>query len=351
MPYPSSRRTARRPDPSAPDRRDLYDEVTDRIIAELEAGRFPWAQPWGRVEGADAGAGVGLPRNARTGRTYSGVNILILWGAVIARGFPSQHWLTFRQAQAAGGAVIKGERGTTVVYADRFIPKAEGERAARDGDDARAVPFLKRFTVFNVAQCEGLRAGLVSEPAPLAAREIVPVAEDLIAATGADIRIGGSRAYYMPAHDFVALPPQPAFFEQINYYRTALHELTHNAATRIMPRGLWPRVVFRPLAARRFGIIRDLPRTRGAGRRVGTGLPGWAEQRRERAPSPSSACRRGCRSGWSRRSRDQARARSPLDQHRDAAGPSRCCGAAYGIAGRREFAGLEAAELAYVAAR
>ncbi len=227
MPNPSCRRTARRPAPSAPDRRDLYDEVTARIIAELEAGRFPWAQPWGRVEGGGAGAGVGLPRNALTRRAYSGINILILWGAVVARGFPSQHWLTYRQAQEAGGGVVKGERGTTVVYADRFIPKAEGERAARDGDDARAVPFLKRFTVFNIAQCEGLRPGLVDQPAPLAAREIVPAAEALIAATGADVRIGGNRAYYVPALDYVALPPQPAFFDQINFYRTALHELTH----------------------------------------------------------------------------------------------------------------------------
>lgn len=132
------------------ERVDLYAEVTDKIIAELEAGRFPWVQPWG-VSGADAspgaGPGPGLPRNALTERTYSGVNILILWGAVIERGYAEQSWLTFRQAQDAGGAVIKGERGVTVVYADRFVPKGESERAARDGDDAKAVPFLKRFTV------------------------------------------------------------------------------------------------------------------------------------------------------------------------------------------------------------
>ncbi|AUW57523.1 antirestriction protein ArdC [Sphingobium sp. SCG-1] len=204
-------------------RANLNDEVTARIVAELEAGRFPWVQPWGRT----GGTGPGLPRNARTARTYSGVNILILWGAVIEHGWPSQSWLTFRQAQEAGGCVRKGEHGVTVFYADRFTPEAEKERAQRDGDEARAVPFLKRFTVFNVGQCEGLRAGLASDPAPLPEREIVPVAEEVIAASGVDFRIGGSKAFYAPDPDFVQVPPQPAFFDQINYYRTCLHELTH----------------------------------------------------------------------------------------------------------------------------
>lgn len=226
MPDTASRRSrhlGKRDNRQTESRANLYDEVTARIVSELEAGRLPWVQPWG----ASGGTGPGLPRNALTARTYSGINVLILWGAVIAHGWPSQSWLTFRQAIEAGGCVRKGERGQCVVYADRFIPQAEGERAARDGDDPKAVPFLKRFTVFNVAQCEGLRSGLASDPAPLPEREIVPVAEEVIAASGVDFRIGGSRAFYVPSHDFVAVPPQPAFFEQVNYYRTCLHELTH----------------------------------------------------------------------------------------------------------------------------
>ena len=205
------------------ERVDLYDEVTNRIIGELEAGRVPWVQPWGRTGSVNPS----LPRNALTARNYSGVNVLILWGAVIENGYPSQSWLTFRQALEAGGNVVKGERGTTIVYADRFTPEVEKERARQTGDEARAIPFLKRFTVFNVAQCEGLREGLASDPAPLPECEIVPVAEDVIAASGVDFRIGGDRAFYVPAQDYVQVPPQPAFFEQINYYRTALHELTH----------------------------------------------------------------------------------------------------------------------------
>ncbi len=213
---------------------NLYDEVTARIVSELEAGHLPWVQPWGST----GSAGPGLPRNAVTARNYSGVNVLILWGAVIEHGWPSQSWLTYGQAQSAGGCVRKGEHGVTVVYADKFIPKNRrdgdgdeggGDQSAVLGTDGprRAVPFLKRFTVFNVAQCEGLRSGLATDPAPLPAREIVPVAEDVIAASGVDFHIGGDRAFYVPSLDFVQVPPQPAFFEQINYYRTCLHELTH----------------------------------------------------------------------------------------------------------------------------
>lgn len=73
----------------------LYDEVTARVIAELEAGRAPWVQPW---RTPDAKAGLGLPVNALTGRTYSGVNILILWHHVVRAGFATQTWLTYRQA-------------------------------------------------------------------------------------------------------------------------------------------------------------------------------------------------------------------------------------------------------------
>ena len=225
-------------DAAQPDRINLYDEVTAKIIAQVEEGRIPWIQPW--ASSADprlGGLAPGLPRNALTARNYSGVNVLILWGAVMEKGYPSQSWLTFKQARDAGGCVRKGEQGTCVVYADRFTPEAEKEKARETGGDAKSVSFLKRFTVFNVSQCERLRPGLAAEPAPLPEREIVPVAEALIEASGVDFRIGGDKAYYVPSQDLVAVPPQPAFFDQINFYRTCLHELTHNAAIRIMPHG------------------------------------------------------------------------------------------------------------------
>ncbi|MDQ1158911.1 antirestriction protein ArdC [Sphingomonas sp. SORGH_AS 950] len=216
-------RRARGGDPSRP--RDIYAETTAKIIAELEAGRFPWVQPWNA--NACHGPAPALPMNALTHRHYSGINVLYLWGAAITGGYASQHWLTFKQALEAGGNVRKGEKGTTVVYADRFVPEAEKTRAAQTGEDARAVPFLKTYTVFAVEQCEGLRPGLVVEPVALPEREIVPHAEALIAATGADFRIGGSEAFYAPGPDFIRVPPQPAFRDQINYYRTCFHELGH----------------------------------------------------------------------------------------------------------------------------
>jgi antirestriction protein ArdC len=208
-------------------RASLYDEVTAKIIAELEGGRIPWVQPWGTLHGNRESISPGLPRNALTGRAYSGVNVLILWGALFEHGYPSQGWLTFKQARDAGGCVRKGERGQCVVYADRFTPEAEKERARENGEDARGVPFLKRFTVFNLAQCDGLRPGLAPEPEPLPERGMVPVAEAVIAASSVDFRIGGSKALYVPSADYVQVPPQPTFFEQINFYRTALHELCH----------------------------------------------------------------------------------------------------------------------------
>ena len=81
--------------------------------------------------------------------------------------------------------------------------------------------------MFNIAQCEGLRSGLAADPAPLPEREIEPVAEAVIAASGVDFRIGGDRAFYAPSLDYVQVPCRQAFFAQIDYYRTALHELTH----------------------------------------------------------------------------------------------------------------------------
>src|SRR6185437_2657516 len=101
---------------SGSSRTSLYDEITTKIIAELEAGRVPWVQPW---DTAAAKAPLAMPKNAATGRNYS----------VIEHGFPVQGWVTFRQTLSLGGNVRKGEHGTTVVYADRFVPDEEKKRA------------------------------------------------------------------------------------------------------------------------------------------------------------------------------------------------------------------------------
>src|SRR5579871_3075025 len=181
-------------------RANFYDEITDKIIAELEAGRVPWVQPWGT---AAAKAQLSMPKNASTDRSYSGINVLLLWGSTIEHGFTGQSWLTFRQALSLGGHVRRGERGTTVVYADRFIPTDEKRRAAETGEEAHAISFLKRFTVFNSDQCDELPDGIATAAPPPPPGLIEPTVETLIKATGIDFRIGGTRAFYVPAEDYV----------------------------------------------------------------------------------------------------------------------------------------------------
>lgn len=217
MAHPASNRGA------SDNRVSLYQNITDRIIAELELGRVPWVQPW-----TTARAGLGMPRNAATGRAYSGINILTLWNTVVARGFSCHAFLTFRQALSLGGNVRRGEEGTPVVYAHRFVPQAEKARAMAENREARgSVPFLKQFTVFSVDQCDGLPSSLSEPPPPVPLGLILPQASKLIEATSADFRIGGAMAFYSPSHDYVQVPRPDDFHEPVNWHRTALHELGH----------------------------------------------------------------------------------------------------------------------------
>jgi antirestriction protein ArdC len=200
----------------------LYEEVTDRIVHELESGTVPWVKPW-----ASSGVALGLPRSAATRRNYSGINILILWNAVIKRGFASQEWLTFRQALSIGGHVRKGEHGTVICYADSFVPKGERERARKQGEDPAAIPFLKRFTVFNIEQCEGLPPYVTPAPRILSEIELSPHAEVVISATGAKIVTGHGEAFYPRGEDIILLPSREAHVSTADFYCTAFHELGH----------------------------------------------------------------------------------------------------------------------------
>jgi Zincin-like metallopeptidase len=130
---------------------------------------------------------------------------------------------------------------------DRFVPDEERKRAERDGDEPSAVRFLKRFAVFNTDQCEDLPQERVSAPSPIPKGLRVPHADVLIAATGADFRIGGDRAFYNPTYDFIQVPPPDAYFEPINWHRTALHELGHWTGAAI---------VISPVASDRRGMPR-----------------------------------------------------------------------------------------------
>ncbi|MGN6374733.1 MAG: zincin-like metallopeptidase domain-containing protein [Sphingomonas sp.] len=203
-------------------RPSIYDEITDAIIADLDAGCVPWAQPW-----ASANAPLDMPHNAASRRRYSGINVVILWAAAVERGFSTNAFLTFRQARELGGTVRKGERGTTVVYAHQFVPREERARAEAEQREPGSIPLLKRFTVFNTDQCDGLPDAIGKPPAPVPDHLILPRAEALISATGADFRIGGDKAYFSPTHDYVQVPRPDSFFDPINWHRTAFHELSH----------------------------------------------------------------------------------------------------------------------------
>jgi antirestriction protein ArdC len=197
--------------------RNLHQEITDRIVARLKAGVCPWRQPW-------SGKGYGvMPRNAVTDRAYSGVNVLLLWSRAQETGYADPRWLTFNQAKEIGANVRKGEKGETVIFMSKIIKE--------DKDGARrTIPFLKSFTVFNVAQIDNLAAKIVDPDT--AAHVINPDARDatideFVASTSAVVRHGESRAYYATAGDFINLPLFETFTNSHRYYGTLAHELTH----------------------------------------------------------------------------------------------------------------------------
>jgi hypothetical protein len=127
-------------------KRDLYAEVSARIIAELEAGAAPWVKPWSATPGANT------PCNAATNRPYSGCNVVLLWMAQQA-GYCTPRYLTFKQALEVGGNVRKGEHGTKVYFVKQLQVRDE---RTEEQEATRIVPMMREYTVFNVDQCEGL---------------------------------------------------------------------------------------------------------------------------------------------------------------------------------------------------
>ncbi len=201
---------------------DIYARITDRIVADLEKGVRPWMQPW-RASNAIGRVTRPLRHN---GLPYSGMNVLLLWSEAIARGFANPMWMTFKQALELGGAVRKGETGSMVVFASRFT-KTETDSAGEEFD--RDIPFLKAYTVFNVAQIDGLPDhyyGQKAEPVrdPVARIEH---ADRFFANTGALIRHGGAQAYYAPALDIIQMPPFESFRDAASYVAVLSHEATH----------------------------------------------------------------------------------------------------------------------------
>jgi antirestriction protein ArdC len=170
-------------------KRDLYAEVSTRIVAELERGAAPWIKPW------SATAGMNTPCNAATNRPYSGSNVVLLWMAANA-GYRTPRYLTFKQALDLGGNVRKGEHGTKVYFVKQL------QVADRKGEEGktRIVPMMREYTVFNVDQCEGLPDRVLRHLHPESMLLVEPAREGFLAlcGEGADVRLH-TPCYQVPA--------------------------------------------------------------------------------------------------------------------------------------------------------
>src|SRR5258706_15769457 len=127
-------------------KRDLYAEVSSRILAELEAGAVPWVKPWSATPGANT------PCNAVSNRPYSGCNVILLWMAQAA-GYRTPRFLTFKQALELDGNVRRGQHGTKVYFVKQLQVHDKG---ADDETATRIVPMMREYTVFNFDQCENI---------------------------------------------------------------------------------------------------------------------------------------------------------------------------------------------------
>ena len=200
-------------------KRDLFAEVSRRIIAELQAGAAPWVKPWSATPGANT------PCNAVSNRPYSGCNVVLLWMAQAA-GYRSPRFLTFKQALELGGNVRKGEHGTKVYFVKQLQLQDTGPD---DGSARRLIPMMREYTVFNVDQCENL-PDTINTGKPTRVRNPDTrddLADGFLRATGADIQEGHGEAYYVPSRDCISMPAFAGFKGADHFYNVAFHELTH----------------------------------------------------------------------------------------------------------------------------
>ena len=188
---------------------DLYQEVTNRIMEQLEKGLIPWRKPW---------ISVGNAISHATGKPYSLLNQMLL-------GRPGEY-VTFNQCQQEGGKVRKGEKSQMVVFW-KWIETEDEETGEK-----KEVPFLRYFNVFHIDQCEGLKAKYTQE-LPETSANAAETAEAIIAdyVQRSGVRLThyeGDRAFYQPMTDSITLPLRAQFRETAEYYSTAFHELTHS---------------------------------------------------------------------------------------------------------------------------
>ena len=210
--------------------RDIYQEVTNRIIGYLEQGTAPWRNPIQR------GIGDGWPKNLDSGRRYRGINVFLLGLTAWERGYSSDFWLTFKQAKDHGGQVREGEKSSLVTFFKMYATKDK-----TTGEDIE-IPMLKHFNAFNVEQIEGIEIPDAPKPdLDTAPFEPLHEAERIVAGykDAPDIEQDGGRAFYRPSTDSIHMPKNESFESRESYYSTLFHELAHSTGhSKRLDRGL-----------------------------------------------------------------------------------------------------------------
>ena len=204
--------------------RNVHQEITDKIVAMLEADPGKFKQPW-----ANLCKGT-LPRNIASGKGYRGVNVLSLW----ASNHASNWWGTYQQWQAIGGQVRKGEKSSTVVYFQPVAKQGKAKQEAAGNAEPDTFLLMKHYSVFNLEQVDALpnedgTPGVIQLPgaAVLSHNERIDAAEQFFSAIGGTVNHGGDRAYYTAGTDRIQMPVFNAFAEPEAYYSTLAHEYIH----------------------------------------------------------------------------------------------------------------------------
>lgn len=203
-------------------RRDLHAEITNQLIAAIEADPGKPSLPWRRQGGA-----LHIPVNALTGNAYRGINIVSLWVAAASRGYATPLWGTYRQWAEKGAQVRRGEKSALVV----FYKEYEATPDPDDANDNGTRRVARASHVFNADQVEGFQ--LPTIPVSLGPIERLARADAFVSATGATIRHGGESAFFAPATDHIQMPDEGLFTgtqtmtRTEGYYSTLVHELVH----------------------------------------------------------------------------------------------------------------------------
>lgn len=192
-----------------------YERITETIIERMEQGDIPWRKPWA--------ASAGMPRNIR-GTAYRGINVWLL----ASLGYASPTFLTFKQAKQKGGSVRKGEKGCPVVFWKQL------EITDKESGEAKRIPMVRGYTVFNVAQCDFVADPHAPEETERPSIPPIEVADKLVAnyASAPDVQHGGGRACYSPVQDSVRMPERDSFETSEFYYSVLFHELGHSTGHR-----------------------------------------------------------------------------------------------------------------------